>query len=98
MSTGTVSIWHGEEGWGVIESADTPGGCWAFYSHIWADALPELKPGHSRTIRGGYRELIVGESVDFTWEPVEQDGYSYRAISVTPRREHPQWTIEDSPA
>lgn len=33
-TTGSVRSWFGEEGWGVIDSPETPGGCWAFFSHI----------------------------------------------------------------
>ena len=33
-TVGTVRRWHDEEGWGVIDSPDTPGGCWAHYSNV----------------------------------------------------------------
>jgi len=38
-STGTVRFWHRDEGFGVNDSPDTPGGCWAHFSHLWNDAL-----------------------------------------------------------
>lgn len=40
-SIGTVRVWHGEEGWGVIDSADTPGGCWTHFGHV---AVPGHEP------------------------------------------------------
>jgi len=33
-TTGTVREWHDDEGWGVIDSPDTPGGCWAHFSVV----------------------------------------------------------------
>ena len=66
-SVGTVRLWHAEEGWGVIDSAATPGGCWAHYSAV-------LVPG--------YRSLEAGAAVAFTFEVAEQDGYSFRAVGV----------------
>lgn len=65
--TGTVSEWHHEEGWGVVEAPEVPGGCW---THFTAIAGP------------GYRELTVGELVRVAAEPVEQDGFAYRALAV----------------
>jgi CspA family cold shock protein len=74
MSTlGTVSQWSDDEGWGVIASPDTPGGCWASFSHL---GMP------------GYRSLEPGEIVEFEWEEGEQDGFAYRALQVRPRRAH----------
>lgn len=73
MSVGTVVAWHSEEGWGVIESNDTPGG-WAYCSHLSSDELPELSPGQSQVIGGGFRGAVVGETVDFEWERAQQDG------------------------
>ncbi|GAB1822608.1 S1 domain-containing protein [Herbidospora sp. RD11066] len=63
-----VREWHAEEGWGVIDSPETPGGCWTHFSHIRAD---------------GYRELKAGEAVDLEWESPGQDGYPFRARGVT---------------
>lgn len=68
-SFGTVSQWFSDEGWGVIESLDTPGGCWAHFSVVFG------KGNELRT-------LTVGAVVPFTWESDEQDGFSFRATSV----------------
>ncbi|WP_230990147.1 cold-shock protein [Rhodococcus oxybenzonivorans] len=68
QAIGTVQMWNAEEGWGVIDSAQTPGGCWAFYSEIVGE---------------GFRTLIVGATVTLDWEQVtDQDGYRYRATRV----------------
>lgn len=87
MSVGTVTQWHNDKGWGVIDSPDTAGGCWFHYSHLWAGALPQLQPGESMSVSGGFREAFVGEIVDFDWERADQDGYACRATDVRPRRE-----------
>lgn len=63
--TGKVRIWHDEEGWGVLEAEETPGGCWAHFSHILAP---------------GYRSFQPEQEVIFEWEAAVQDGYSFRAI------------------
>ena len=63
QTTGTVREWHGELGWGVLDSPDTPGGCWAHFSHI--DGT-------------GFRTLTVGTNVQLDWEPAQQDGHSLR--------------------
>jgi CspA family cold shock protein len=95
MSTvGTVRVWHREKGWGVIDSPDTPGGCWAHFSHLWNDKIPETGAGEVVEVSGGFREAFEGETVDFEWEPANQDGYAFRAISVRPHgRPAPHRTI-----
>jgi CspA family cold shock protein len=69
-STGTVREWNTEEGWGVIDSADTPGGCWAHCSSVSGMA--------------GYLSLTAGQQVTLTFEQARQDGYDYRAVVVWP--------------
>jgi CspA family cold shock protein len=66
-STGAVSTWSADDGWGVIESPDTPGGCWAHFACL---DMP------------GYRSLAPGDVVEFEWEQPGQDGYPYRALHV----------------
>ncbi|MGN5240199.1 cold-shock protein [Rhodococcus sp. SJ-3] len=67
-TTGTVRMWNDEEGWGVIDSEQTPGGCWAHFSNIVGD---------------GFRSVQVGATVMLDWEQVtDQDGYRYRATRV----------------
>ena len=69
MVTGRVRFWHDELGWGVLDSDETPGGCWAHFSDL---RVP------------GYRTLSAGERVHFDWEAAEQDGYSFRATIAWP--------------
>ena len=66
---GVVREWHPEQGWGVIDAYDTPGGCWAHFSSVAID---------------GYRELVRGQVVNLEWEAVDQDGFPYRARCVWP--------------
>lgn len=68
-STGTVREWNEDGGIGVLDSADTPGGCWVHFSCIVAT---------------GRRGLTPGDQVSFTHEVGPQDGYSYRAVLVWP--------------
>jgi CspA family cold shock protein len=69
LSHGVVREWDEDQGFGVIDAADTPGGCWVWLSSIVMDGL---------------RMLTAGERVAFTWEAVRQDGYEYRAVLVWP--------------
>ena len=71
---GTVRAWNAGEGWGVVDSASTPGGCWTHVSHI---AVP------------GFRSLEPGQLVDLEWESAQQDGYAFRAVRVCPRERQP---------
>lgn len=73
-SLGQVRVWHDEEGWGVIDSEVTPGGCWAHFSSV-------LVPGHAA--------LGPGQQVRFSFEAAEQDSYSFRAVEVWPADQTP---------
>jgi cold shock protein len=68
-SYGTVREWDEDQGFGVIDSSDTPGGCWTHFSSV---------------AMGGYRALVPGDPVRFLFEPGRQDGYDYRALQVWP--------------
>jgi cold shock protein len=61
---GVVREWWPEEGWGVIDSDETPGGCWVHYSAL--------------RMRG-YRGLAVGDRVQMDVERADQDGYAFRS-------------------
>lgn len=73
-SIGSVAIWFADDGWGVIESPDTPGGCWTHYATVDT---------------AGYRSLPLGATVEFEWEQPGQDGYPYRAVHVRPATSPP---------
>lgn len=79
---GTVRIWHDEEGWGVVDSAGTPGGCWA---------------GFPMVAVAGFRSLTAGQAVHLEYEQGEQDGYSYRAVRVWPAGQDPAPDPEPGP-
>jgi len=68
-SQGTVRTWDDDEGTGVIDSADTPGGCWVNFSSL---------------VMEGFHSLTVGDHVTFTYEAGQQDGFGYRAVLVWP--------------
>ena len=69
ISYGDVREWDENQGFGVIESEDTPGGCW-----VW----------HASIVMDGLHVLTAGERVSFTYEAAAQDGYNYRAVLVWP--------------
>jgi CspA family cold shock protein len=66
---GTVRDWRAEEGWGVIDSPETPGGCWTHFSHV---------------LVAGYVALQAGQIVNLDWESARQDGYKYRTTRTWP--------------
>lgn len=67
---GVVREYDDGEGTGVIDSLETPGGCWVHYSMI---DVP------------GWKTLSVGQRVRFTFESdVKQDGFVFRAVRVGP--------------
>jgi len=68
MAVGVVREWHDADGWGVLDSDETPGGCWAHFSHLRMD---------------GPARALPGQRVTFTYEPGPQDGFDYRAVDVT---------------
>jgi CspA family cold shock protein len=69
ISAGSVRTYDVDEGWGVIDGPDVPGGCWVHFSAIAAT---------------GFRELAPGEQVSFRAEAADQDGFAYRAVRVWP--------------
>jgi cold shock protein len=80
-STGVVREYHSEEGWGVIDGPDVPGGCWVHFSAIAMD---------------GYRELTAGQAVSFRAEMAKQDGYRYRAVKAWTGETEPDDVVSDS--
>ena len=84
VTTGTVREWHPDDGWGLIDSDETPGGCWVHFS----------------AIRGsGYKSLTEGRSVQLEHEAAEQDGFSFRAVAVWPDGSEPfEEEPEDGPS
>lgn len=66
-SAGVVRSFDADQGWGIIDGPDVPGGCWVHFSTIAADGFRALKPG---------------QQVSFHAEPASQDGYAYRALKV----------------
>ncbi|HEX3839172.1 MAG TPA: hypothetical protein VHU85_00120 [Acidimicrobiales bacterium] len=67
VEAGIVREWHGEEGWGVIDAPNAPGGCWTHQFHLDME---------------GFRVLQAGQRVELTFDDRGQDGYPYRAIRV----------------
>ena len=66
------------------------------FSNIWTLHHPPLARGESIEIHGQGSDLQVGETVDFEWEQVPQDGYLFRAVDVRPRRQPPRRTVRFS--
>ncbi len=72
MAEGVVTFFREDKGWGAISSASLPAGldAWVHFSVIEA---------------AGYRTLEAGETVDFEFEPAQQDSFRYRATEVRRR-------------
>ncbi|HEU0103915.1 MAG TPA: cold shock domain-containing protein [Mycobacteriales bacterium] len=64
-----VRFWLEDKGYGVIDSPDTPGGCWVHFSAVAV---------------AGYKTLAPGEQVRLEWEEAAQDGYRYRGLRTWP--------------
>ncbi|MEV4704673.1 cold shock domain-containing protein [Actinoplanes sp. NPDC049316] len=71
---GTIREWHDDEGWGVIDSSETPTGCWAHFSAAAVE---------------GYASFDPGDPVWLEWEAPGQDGYASRATRFWPRESEP---------
>jgi CspA family cold shock protein len=78
-----VRLWHDDEGWGVLDSAATPGGCWAHFSAL--------------AIGNGYRSASAGDVVVLEFEDAGQDGYAYRAVRFWPAGADPVDRAPDPP-
>jgi len=74
--------WHDEVGWGVLDSSETPGGCWTHFSVI--DTPLIRRTGNLRVSE--FKSLSAGDLVDLEWEAPGQDGFAYRAVAVSRRR------------
>lgn len=91
IAVGIVREWSEVDGWGVVDSSETPGGCWTHFSHVAVD---------------GYRVLRPGQRVRFEWTAPGQDGFAYRAVRVWPVDTDPvdayrstlRLTFDDPPA
>ena len=66
-SIGLIRGFDADEGWGVIDGPDVPGGCWVHFSAVAGD---------------GYRWLSAGQRVSFHAEAASQDGFAFRAVTV----------------
>lgn len=81
MVQATVREWHEDQGWGVLDSPETPGGCWAHYSAI---AGPVLASEGGVAV-SQYKTASAGDRVDLEWESFVQDGYDFRAVVIRQR-------------
>ncbi len=65
-SVGVVRSFDPEQGWGVLDSPEVPGGCFVHYSDVDLPRYGELRPGQRVRFK-------------FEWPGFLQDGYQYRA-------------------
>jgi CspA family cold shock protein len=76
----TVREWS-DEGWGVLDSDQTPGGCWAHFSNAAV---------------AGYVSFTAGQPVWLEWESPGQDGYAYRAVRFWPQDKEPEARVPNA--
>ncbi len=62
-----VRSWNTHRAWGVLDSPQTPGGCWAHVSSI---------------ARPGPWNVEAGDEYLLQWESAQQDGFAYRAVRM----------------
>ena len=74
-TVGVVREWHVDEGWGVVDSPVTPGGCWAHFSVGAVD---------------GFVAFRAGERVHLEWAAGGQDGFDFRATRLWPEGRDPE--------
>lgn len=88
LVTATVRVWHDDVGWGVLDAAETPGGCWCHFSAIRLSGDRVVQSGRTdggdsvEFVDTGYRSLEAGNQVEADVVEAEQDGYHFRAESV----------------
>jgi CspA family cold shock protein len=68
LADGTVKFYQPEKGWGAV-TLDSGLDIWVHFSNV------EM---------AGYRTLAVGQRVRCTYEMVQQDSFTARALTVTP--------------
>ena len=81
MVRAEVREWHEDLGWGVLDSPETPGGCWTHYAVIETRRVASSHEGEVYE----YKSLGEGDVVDLEWEAPGQDGFGYRATVVRKR-------------
>jgi cold shock protein len=81
MVRAEVREWHADLGWGVLDSPETPGGCWTHFSAI---ETRRVAGGHEGEVYE-YKSLNERDVVDLDWEAPGQDGFKYRATVVRKR-------------
>ncbi|WP_107773899.1 hypothetical protein [Nocardioides sediminis] len=81
MVRAEVREWHEDLGWGVLNSPETPGGCWTHYSVIETRRVESRHRGEVFE----YKALTQGDVVDLEWEAPGQDGFGCRAVVVRMR-------------
>ena len=72
---GVVREWRDDQGWGVVDSDATPGGCWVHASAVRA--------------RDTFGHLPAGTAVELDYEAAPQTPYAYRAVEAWPVGEGP---------
>jgi len=82
MANATVREWHDDLGGGVLDSPETPGGCWTHFSVIETPYLGSVQGAQVWE----YKSLSTGDIVEFEWETAGQDGFDYRAVVVRHHR------------
>lgn len=70
-TVGTIRRWLPLKGHGVIDSDETPGGCWVHFSNFVGYGMP------------GIDQLAPGVAVLFTWQPARQDSFNFRAVKFS---------------
>jgi CspA family cold shock protein len=66
---GVVRVWHEDEGFGVIDTDETPGGIGAVFPVIHMS---------------GFKTLAAGQTVRVKYVPERQDDCAFQSVEVLP--------------
>ncbi|MFF7232620.1 hypothetical protein [Streptomyces sioyaensis] len=64
---GIVREWHSDEGWGVIDSDTTPGGCWAHFGSVYHVAEGPFDPRQERRWHKDRPAVRLGDRIGNPW-------------------------------
>lgn len=73
--------WHNDLSRDVLDSAETPAGCWTHYSVIETRLIVCTDGGEVHE----FKSLRAGDAVDLDGEHPGQDGFAYRGVTVRKR-------------
>src|SRR5687767_5224347 len=88
MVRATVREWHNDLGWGVLDSPETPGGCWIHYSAIETRLLAPVEG----TEVSDYKGVAEATRSNLSGRPPARTALSTEPSSCEARSKSGTWT------